>query len=168
MVTLLAACDPGDVETSTQLAETQIPQTSGPASTDGVPDISEIDQSALVLAVLPRVSFDRWSRVWVNESGLRLTDEDREAISATIGPLVQFVADSDEAWGDSGILPEDEVLLSFTKLNKIKSDVVAIDQWLSLDIEAGSARTWLFQWDGEAWMIVDPEQVDVTVTTAVS
>ncbi len=146
MVLLLAACDPGD----------------------GVPDISEVDQSALVLAVLPRVSFERWNRVWVNESGMRLTDEDRAAISAAIGPPVQFVADSSEAWGDSGILPEDEVLLSFTKLIKIKNDVLAIDQWLSLDIQAGWARTWLFQWDGLGWIIVDPEHVDVTVTTAVS
>jgi len=50
----------------------------------------------------------------------------------------------------------------------LRPDVVGIDVWVSSAPVMGNSRTRLFLWDGIAWVDATPEEVGVTVTTAVS
>ena len=49
-----------------------------------------------------------------------------------------------------------------------RADVVGVDVWILRGFLNGIGETYLFHWDGSAWVDTTPEETGVTVTTAVS
>ena len=79
-----------------------------------------------------------------------------------------FIASTDGLIG-----PDDQVIeggrilrLGAPRLQASKEIVVIDTFWESSPFE-GKGETYVYQWDGEAWLNVEPVTVGITVTTAV-
>ncbi|MCU0281312.1 MAG: hypothetical protein MUE66_05700 [Acidimicrobiia bacterium] len=59
-------------------------------------------------------------------------------------------------------------LVSAAPVRRYLPDVVGVDVWVLRGHLNGIGETYLFRWDGTAWVDATPEETGVTVTTAVS
>ena len=59
-------------------------------------------------------------------------------------------------------------LVSVMPVRRLGPGVVGVDVWILQGFLDGIGETYLFRWDGTAWVDATPEETGVTVTSAVS
>ena len=107
-------------------------------------------------------------RIWFYDPLERFSPDDRNDIARPQGVPVRFYAELREPWGEGSAFPEGEFGISYENVRNVARDVVAVDQWTTQGLALGFGTTLLYQWDGLSWSRVDPEDVGITTTTALS
>ena len=59
-------------------------------------------------------------------------------------------------------------VVSATRVRRLGHGVIGVDVWIMRGFLNGIGETYLFRWDGAAWVDATPEETGVTVTSAVS
>ncbi len=99
------------------------------------------------------------------------TPEDvRSAIaSAHVGPILYLHSDEHENLLDNrGLYPDGGISIAVFEARLLKADVVGVDVFSGHGSFDVVGRTILFRWNGSEWSEATPDEVGVTVTSAVS
>ena len=99
------------------------------------------------------------------------TPEDvRSAIAASHGgPILYLNSDEHEnILDDRGLYPDGGISIAVFEARLLKADVVGIDVFSGHGSFDVVGRTIVFRWNGSDWSEATPDEVGVTVTSAVS
>ena len=95
----------------------------------------------------------------------------REAILEQFGTEVEYLEQSqfDELYGSDGRFANGATMIRVDTVDATRrNDVVGVDVGISRGQYDFVGRTYLFLWNGTAWIDTSPDAVDVTVTSSVS
>ncbi len=109
------------------------------------------------------------ARAWPEPRLCMNEDRVRAELRAALAPLYEEILYTEI---DSSFTPtvgwDFCTLVSATPVRRYLPDVVGVDVWVHLGPLNGRAVTYLFRWDGTAWVDTTPEETGVTVTSSVS
>jgi len=93
------------------------------------------------------------------------TPSARQAVVAAM-PEAQFMSSNDGLIGPDGRVIDGGRIVSIEPPRMVRAGIALVDTfWVSSQGE-GKGETYVYGWDGNAWIHVDPSTVGITVTTA--
>ncbi len=99
-----------------------------------------------------------------------LPDDMREAIRTGFSDEVEYVTEAslEARTGDDGRFVDGAILISPAEPYQPNGSVVAVDVAFQKGYRDSVGRTYLFERDGDHWISVSADTVDITVTSSVS
>jgi hypothetical protein len=160
LVLLSGACSVGGGSSTTTTRGPETTTTSAPTSTTRVPALTDQQEVDLEARAVAR-AFDG-PRLCMAEADVSAE------LRAALAPLYEEIlyvevvdAVPDVGWDRC-------TLVNPLPARQLAAGVVGVDVWITYAVMNGHADTYLFRWDGTAWVDTTPEETGVTVTTAVS
>ena len=95
-------------------------------------------------------------------------DEASAELRAALAPIYEEILYVEVVDGAPGVGWEQCTLVSAAPARWLAAGVVGVDVWIMRGFLSGIGETYLFRWEGTAWVDATPEETGVTVTTAVS
>lgn len=93
------------------------------------------------------------------------------ALIETVSPQIVFLSQSeiDQKFDTDGTAASSEIFVDPQGVDATsRSDVRGVDVWVASGPGDWSAKTYLFLWDGTAWINTTDDETGVTVTSSVS
>ncbi len=151
----------GRVTTSTAAPVTTTTTTAGPASTTTrapeLTDQQEVELQARAVA-----------RAFHGPRFCMAEDNASAELRAALAPLFEEVLYVEAVNFASGVGWDHCRWVSVAPARWLAAEVAGVDVWILDSPLSGIGETFLFRWDGTAWVEATPEETGVTVTTAVS
>jgi hypothetical protein len=151
---LAAASCSGDGGATTSTTEATRPRTTALALSEG--QTFELQARAI-------------ARAWPG-SRLCLVEESTPAeLRAALAPLYEEIlyVEIDDQWAPS-VGWERCTVVSAMPVRTFGPGVIGVDVWILRGFLNGIGESYLFRWDGSAWVDTTPEETGVTVTSSVS
>ncbi len=160
LVLLGGACSEGGGSSTTSTLGPDTTTTSDAAPTTALPTLTDRQDTELQARAIARA-----------RTGPRLCmaeDSASAELRAALAPLFEVILYVEVANGAPGVGWEQCTLVSAAPARWLAAGVVGVDVWSLHGPLNGRGETYLFRWEGTAWVDATPEETGVTVTTAVS
>jgi hypothetical protein len=154
------ACSEGGGSSTTSTLGPETTATFDAPSTTAIPTLTDQQEVELQARAIART----WHgpRLCMNQDGASAD------LRAALAPLYEEILYVELVNFAPSVGWDHCTLVSAGPARWLAAEVVGIDVWSLAGLLSGIGETYLFRWDGSAWVDATPEETGVTVTTAVS
>jgi hypothetical protein len=160
LVLLGGACSEGGGSSTTRAPGPEATVTSDATPTTAIPTLSDEQEVELEARAM--------ARAWHSPGLCVDTDRASAELRAALAQLYEEVLYVEVVNFAPSVGWDRCTLVGALPARWLGPEVVGIDVWVAEGVLNGIAETYLFRWDGAAWVEATPDEIGVTVTTAVS
>jgi hypothetical protein len=160
LVLLGGACSEGGGSSTTSTLGPETTITPDAASTTAIPTLTDEQEVELQARAIARAR--RGARLCMNQ------DSASAELRAALTPLYEEIVYVEVVDFAPSVGWDHCTLVSAEPARWLTAGVVGVDVWSLAGPRDGIGETYLFRWDGSAWVEATPEETGVTVTTTVS